>query len=92
MLALSPALTAPHQENCPLACVTFTDHLASTGLRTEEEDNMKLAITASFVSPDLSQQAPGQPVATERENKGPRWLPVSQSVSQGENCALWRQN
>lgn len=46
---------------------------------------MKLAITASFVSPDLSQQAPGQPVATERENKGPRWLPVSQSVSQGEN-------
>ena len=32
----------------------------------ETEDNMKLSITASFVSTDLSRAAPGQPVATEK--------------------------
>ena len=42
---------------------------------------MKLSITASFVSTDLSRAAPGQPVATERENKGPRWLPVREKTA-----------
>ena len=41
-----------------MACVTFQDDLAWPGLETERII-WKLSITASFVSADLSQPAPG---------------------------------